>query len=198
MFTIIEPKYHCFYKSLIDQFITYIQDAQATIPTVSEQNSTTFILFQDKEKGVCGGGLLLKKKLNDLPKPLIKSIAPFVASEESIWKCSILLHFENNSSLYTTNEFEIFSQIFYRELYNNLTMLGRKEKTGFLCVSLDSNEYFCIEEIGFWPYVFELKPHDSLDGLFYGILPLIGSQYEAYQMTWKALDFSSEERRFEA
>ena len=47
-----------------------------------------------------------------------------------------------------------------------------KKKIDFLYMVREPGEYFCTEAIGFWPYVFEVRPCESLDGLFHGILSL--------------------------
>lgn len=96
----------------------------------------------------------------------------------------VFLSFEKESPLSATNEQDHFCQIFYRNLYNTLTEFGKREGTGFLCVSVDSCEYLCTEGLNFWPYIFELKPQHSPDGLFHGVLALTGSQYEEYQKRW--------------
>ena len=212
MFKIIEPKYHCFYKPLIEHFIKlmnshsspayfdeytwpflskplkpereqFIESRTYAAPQLSEheRNLSTFILTEDEEKGVCGGALLLKKKSNDFPRELMGTLSSFVTQPEYIWKCHIFISFEKNGYLYKTNEVDSFSQVFYQNLYDRLIEFGRREGVGFLCVSLSSGEYLCTEEVVLWPYIFELKPRNSSDGFFYGILPLIGSQCEAYQ-----------------
>lgn len=185
MFKIIEPKYHCFYKILIDRFMDHTKACSSMGLSQKDQNGATFILTDDRETGVYGGALLLNKRLNDFPPELVKTLADFVSPQDCMWKCIISILFEKESSLYDTNEIVHFSQILYRKLYNRLVGFGRKEETGFLCVSLDSGEYLCTEGLIPWPYVFELKPQDSSDGFFHGILPLTGSQYEDYQKMWK-------------
>ncbi|HUX79409.1 MAG TPA: hypothetical protein VMW10_06670, partial [Alphaproteobacteria bacterium] len=159
--------------------------------------AATFILNDDRETGVYGGALLLKKKLNDFPPELVKTLAEFVSPQECMWKCIISLFLQKESPLYETDEIMHFCQTFYRKLYNRLVGFGKKEETGFLCVSLDSGEYLCMEELIAWPYVFEIKPQDSSDGLFHGILPLTGSPYEAYKKAWRGLDLSSQKRKFD-
>ncbi len=167
-------------KSEVEQFIeskTYIA------PQLSEheQNLSTFILTKDEKKGVYGGALLLKKKSNDFPRELVGALSGFVPQPEYMWKCHIFIYFEKNGYLYQTDEVQTYCLTFYRNLYDRLVEFGKKEGAGFLCVSLSSREYLCSEEVALWPYIFELKPRNSSDGFFYGILPLIGGQCEAYQ-----------------
>lgn len=197
MFKIIEPKYHCFYKIPIDRFIELTKLYSPLEFSQQDQNRATFILADNRETGIYGGALLLNKRLSDFPPELVKTLSDFVSPQECIWKCIISLSFEKDSPLYETDEMLHFCQIFYRKLYNRLVGFGKKEETGFLCVSLDSGEYLCTEGLVSWPYVFELKPQDSSDGLFHGVLPLTGGPYEAYQKAWHVLDFSSQGRKIE-
>ncbi len=194
MFKTIEPKHHCFYKPLIEHFIKSCPSLGFEFSNPL-QNRTTFILKEDQKRGVYGGAMLFKRKLSDFPKELVKPLSNFISLKEPIWEAVVSISFEDDSPLYTSREVEQFCQTFYRSLYETLVKFGKKERTGFLYVSLDSGEYHCVEGLTLWPYVFELKPQDSSDGLFHGILPLIGSQYESYKQAWQALDFAFQERR---
>lgn len=40
--------------------------------------------------------------------------------------------------------------------------------------------------MSFWPYVVEIKPHESLDGLFHGVLSLTENQPRS---RWNAITF---------
>ena len=44
---------------------------------------------------------------------------------------------------------------------------------------LRAREYLCTEAIGFWPYVIEVRPQDSFDGLFHGVLFLTPNPSQA-------------------
>ncbi|MBA3814579.1 MAG: hypothetical protein H0X26_08895 [Alphaproteobacteria bacterium] len=190
MFTVIDPKYQCFYTFPISHFMELIKSRAYFGLSKQDQNRATFVLLEDEEKGVCGGALLLKKRLSGFPHEVANTLSDFVSPKDYVWKCMVFLSFEKDSPLCTTNEGDHFCQIFYRNLYNTLVEFGKKEGTGFLCVSLDSVEHLCTEEIICWPYIFELKPQNSSDGFFHGILSLTGSQYEAYQKNWKGALFS--------
>ena len=197
MFKIIEPKYHCFYTSLIERFVDSLKLSLMVGAEFSDslQNKTTFILREDTEKGVYGGAMLFKTELSDFPKEFSEPVSHFLSLNDLIWKCIISISFEDDSSLCRTGDVEGFCQNFYRCLYESLAEFGQKGKVGCLAVTLDPGEYLCTEGAIFWPYVFELKPQISSDGFFYGILPLKGIQYEAYKRVWEALDLSSAERR---
>lgn len=84
-----------------------------------------------------------------------------------------------------TPESEYHLQSFYRELYEGFVEFGRIKGIGFLIMKLSPKVYNSTKIYGLWPYVVELKPDNSLDGLFHGILPLTGSQYIAYRKSWE-------------
>jgi hypothetical protein len=126
-------------------------------------------LFIGKEDrhGFCGGALLLKKRLLPFQRNVgsQKSLFPFQKGE--IWTCTLKLHIDNS-----TLDFESFSKEFYHNLYEKLVAFGREVGTDFLYMVLDPGEYLCTEVIGFWPYVVEIRPQESMDGLFHGVLSL--------------------------
>lgn len=185
MFKIIEPKYHCLSMPSINHFTELIKPQKSFGLSKQDQNGATFVLCDDRKNGAWGGALLLKKSIDEFPYEVVNALSGFVPRKEGIWKCVVSLVFEKESPLSTTNEGDHFCQIFYRNLYNNLVEFGKKQGTGFLCVSLDFGEYLCTEGLIFWPYVFKITPQQSADGLFHGILSLTGSQYEDYQKNWK-------------
>jgi hypothetical protein len=184
MFKIIEPKHHCFCATPINHFMDLVKSRHAFGLSKHDQNQATFVLCDDKIKGACGGALLFQKKVEDFPYKISNTLLDFIPPKEKAWECIVSLSI-NDSSLWATNEEGYFCQQFYRNLYNNLVDFGKKESTGFLCVSLDFQEFLCTEGVTLWPYIFELKPQQSSDGLFHGILSLTGSQYEDYQKNWE-------------
>lgn len=191
MFTVIHPKYHCFCTSPINHFMELIKSHTGLQFSKHDQNRATFILCEDKKNGVQGGAILLKNRLSNFPQELANTLSDFVSSKEYIWKCMVFLVFEKDSPLCETNEQDHFCQIFYRKLYNTLAEFGKREEAGFLCVSLDSQEFLCTEGLTLWPYLFELKPQQSSDGCFHGILSLTGSQYEDYHKNWASSEAPS-------
>jgi hypothetical protein len=82
--------------------------------------------------------VLFQKKVEDYPYKISNTLLAFISPKKKVWECIFSLSIENDSSLWTINERDYFCQRFYRNLYNNLVEFGRKEVTGFLCISLDS------------------------------------------------------------
>ncbi len=192
MFMIIDPQNHCFYKPKIDHFIELMKRYYQRDLSLSDQNSSTFIIAEDETRGVYGGALLAQKKVRLLSEKLRKKIDCLISQDQWVWTCTVFLHIQNDDPLSTTDNFEPFCWDFYRTLYKQLTEFGEKVNTGFLCMTLDSGEYLCTEEMGLWPYVIEIKPQESSDRLFHGILSLTGIQYESYLKNWKVVELSLE------
>lgn len=199
MFKIIDPQYHCFYKTEIDQFLQLLKEQDFPKLSDPDIHMTTFILAEDEEQRAYGGALLLEQKFCDLPSELMRNLSRFVSYKKDVWRCTTAFHIEEKGPLYraTGEVLENFCQAFYRQLYDHLVEFGRRKGIGFLCITLNSTEYFCTEGVGHWPFIFELKPKDSLDHLFHSILPLTGSQYESYKKAQAALDISFQERKIE-
>ncbi|MDZ4322495.1 MAG: hypothetical protein U1A05_00170, partial [Alphaproteobacteria bacterium] len=100
-----------------------------------------------------------------------------------VWECSFSCFSKNRDQEAKISV--ISPQEFYRNLYNKLVEFGKKKEVGFVIMKLLPETYLSSKEWGAWPYVVELKPENSPDKLFHGILPLTGSQSEAYQKSWK-------------
>ena len=69
-------------------------------------------------------------------------------------------------------------QKFYQDLLEKFMEFGQKTKADFLYLTLCPFEYERTKNKGFWTYVLEIKPEESPDGLFHGILPLSAQQKE--------------------
>lgn len=181
MFDVILPKNHPYQNPLKDSFLEIIKKNQTLNYVFRDQKNATFILTQDPLNGFYGGALLLKQKLSFLHKDIRKSLFSQSSQKQEIWT--------GNVSLYMTHDlpahFESLCKSFYQNLYAQLVEFGIKEKISFLCVTLEPGEYLCTEAIGLWPYVVEVRPQDSSDGLFHGILSLT---HKPSQATFKIME----------
>jgi len=142
----------------------------------------TFIVAKKDNKTIFGGACLLKKKLVDIQEDLGELVAALTVHKNAVWECSTI-YFETFSTHLPSHspEEETFSKHFYRGLYEELVTFGSQKRVSFIIMKLPPDIYVATKKFGLWPYVVELKPQNSPDGLFHGILPLTGSQYEAYQ-----------------
>ncbi|MBY0501228.1 MAG: hypothetical protein K2P93_04415 [Alphaproteobacteria bacterium] len=190
-FDIIESQEELFKNQsikLIEKEINFLQGMDLPL---KDRNKTTFIIAEGWERGIVGGACILKKKLNDIQEDVAELITTLTIYESYVWECSsVYLGGPSQVPIPGTYESLTFLRNFYRGLYEGLVEFGNKNKTGFMIMKLTSEIYIASKEFGLWPYVVELKPHHSQDGLFHGILPLTGSQYQSYQQTWENLDKS--------
>jgi len=173
MFKLIEPNDQHSNKALITPFLNTLKNDPVLSFFSQHPDQATFIMMADETKGIHGGALLIKKRLITLHPSLKKNMTSFASKDGYVWVCTASLSIEMDALAYN---FETFCNVFYRELYKTLHQFGQKEETNFLCVMLEAGEYLCTEVIGLWPYVMEIRPQDSSDGLFHGILSLTKSQ----------------------
>ncbi len=169
MFNIIEPKDRYLYKTVADLFSGLIKERAMLDYSFQDHTSATFIAIKGQSNGIFGGAILLKQRVGTLHQKVGKHLSTLEPKNGEVWTCSIFLHGEN----YSLSQNESFCKLFYQNLYQQLVEFGMKKKIGFLCLMLEPGEYLCTEVIGSWPYAFEIKPHESRDGLFHGILSLM-------------------------
>ncbi len=167
MFQVIEPKDHDDHKPLTHLFLESIHNNQELKKAFSQTKQATYILMQHEAKGIYGGAILLKNKISSLHTLLSKHILSSLKGE--VWTCNAYLHLDNEKLF---PDFEAFCALFYRDLYMRMREFGEHKGIKYLYVKLIPGEYFCTEVLGSWLYVFELKPQESNDGLFHGVLSL--------------------------
>ncbi len=169
---------------LIRRKIKFIQGKNIILEDLSK---ATFI--HTEGRGIAGGACLVKKEIKHIHQDVRTLVANLALHQGHVWECSGV-YLETSLTYPTPDspEFRFYSQAFYRELYEELVEFGKKNHIGFMIMKLGSEVYASTKEFGLWPYVVELKPKNASQGIFHGILPLTGSQYEAYQNVWKDLD----------
>jgi len=169
MFITVPPQNQASHKAFIDPFISFIKDDSRLKQSFRGHKKATFILTQDEAKGVYGGALLLKERMDIVRRNLGKDMAYFIPKTGEVWTCTVCIRATINDYVL---QYDSLYASFYRQLYEKLTEFGMKEKTTYLWMILLPVEYLSTEHLGFWPYVFQVRPQESLDGLFHGILSL--------------------------
>ncbi|OJW54970.1 MAG: hypothetical protein BGO67_05120 [Alphaproteobacteria bacterium 41-28] len=169
MFTTVLPQYHASHKAFVDPFISFIKDDPRLRQCFRGHKKATFILTQDEAKGIYGGALLVKERMDVVRRNLGKGMAYFIPKTGEIWTCTVYIQAKINDYIL---QYDSLCASFYRQLYGKLIEFGMKEGTTYLWMILLPVEYLSTEHLGFWPYVFQVRPQDSLDGLFHGILSL--------------------------
>lgn len=177
IFTVIEPDSVCFNNDLVNPFTKLVKEDFKLREFFEDSAAKSFILTQDKKREIYGGALLYKKKLNFLPSKISKELKSFSFPEGNIWACTLCFHLKNNNF---PSEFEVYFKDLYKNLYEELSQFGAKEKTSILYMILQPAEYLCSEVLGLWPYRLEIRPMESSDRLFHGVLPLIAPRSQTF------------------
>jgi len=184
-FEIIEPQGKLFKSKIVTLMEKKIKIFQGDNYPLKNRNKT-FIVAQGWEKGLIGGAFLLKKRVNDVQEDVRELLTTLVIYEECVWECScVCLEVSSKFSTSAALQCDQFPQNFYRGLYEKLVEFGRRKNLAFIIMKLTQEAYEATKEFGLWPYVVQLNPKTTPDGLFHGVLPLTGSQYEAYQKIWE-------------
>lgn len=188
-FNIIESEQHILGNHLIDVMVKKMRFFQKKNERMERKNEAIFIIAEGKEGGLLGGACLLKKELHAIHGDIRELVATLSFPDGHVWECSsIYVETLPTYSLQDIPESKCFAQHFYRELYEKFVEFGKAKNTGFVIMRITAEIYAATKEFGLWPYVVELKPQNSVDGYFHGVLPLTGNQYESYLKMWKALD----------
>lgn len=177
MFNVIEPQEHLLYKSSIDLFL---QELHIAVGLKNDQDLThaTYVLLEEKIEGIEGGILLLKQPLEVSSKEVrsyLRALCPQYTPYSEIWTGRIAFRFSKDISGW---DYEKISTLLYCALYEDLVAFSVKENTPFFYLTLPLVEHLSIDMLGFWPYLLKVSPHESLDGLFHGILSLIKAQQD--------------------
>lgn len=180
-FDIIEPKEDSHESKYIKK-IEHLMNPLKEDP--SELKNYIFVeeLLEGRENEFIGGALLLKKELYKVQED-VRELVGTLPLQGFVWECSFSCFSKIRDQ--ETRISTISLQEFYHGLYNKLVEFGKRKGIGFVIMKLSSETYLSSKEWGKWPYVVELKPENSPDKLFHGILPLTGSQREAYQKSWE-------------
>lgn len=177
MLKIIEPDSQRYYRSCIDLLMGSMQLHQNIPLTTEEQKRATFIIGIDEASNIYGGAILYKKSVRDLQAQLTDVVSTLIPEAEDVWGGTLsFLMAEKASALPIDRANE--TQKFYKDLLVKFIEFGHQKEIRFLCLTLNPFEHLRTRTRGFWPYILEVKPQDSLDGLFHGILPLPEKKYQ--------------------
>ena len=154
-----------FQKSYINSFLDKIKCHSSLNPFPRNIIQAKSIFTQDNTASNFGGAILLKQKISSVHRELRKTWAA-LCNDKDTWMCTAGL------SVGESINTEQVCKEFYVSLYEMLCHFGKEEGINYLYVILSPGEYLSTEAMGFWPYVTEIRPHESYDGHFHGILSL--------------------------
>ncbi len=183
MFETIDPSQHSSNTGLLEVFCEKIAKNKILSQFFQNREDSTFLLMNEESKGIFGGAFLVKNRMSSFEKRIRENMPAATRQAKEAWTCTVYLHLENENVF---TDFECFSKKFYVELYQKLSEFGHKEGIDYLSIVLIPGEYLCTEVLGFWPYVVEVRPSESGDGLFHGILSLLKSRPKPNPKTWEA------------
>ena len=72
---------------------------------------------------------------------------------------------------------------------------GKKEEADFFILSLRPAEFIKIKTHGHWPFLIEILPNASSDGLFHGLLALKPEKPKTHTKAWRTVDSLDKIRR---
>lgn len=171
MFQIIPPSEQKSHREMIDSFMKELESYNPSIfNNFHDLNNATLILAHEEK--IKGGAILLKKKISNL-HPILQAHLKDITLNQEVWTGTTYLHFHKKIRGLT---FESLCKIFYLHLYESLIAFGVKEKASSLYLTLDPCEHLCTDLMGFWPYKVQVRPRESKDSLFHGLLYLTCEQ----------------------
>ncbi len=165
MFKVIEPQEYCYYRGRVDLFVELLKQRQDVPLSSEEQELSTFIVGQGEEGHIYGGAILQQRHVSELPAHIESVISTVIPNRKHVWAATF--------SLCAEPAIEDPS-LFYADLLKRFIDFGKEKSSSFLCLSLTPAEYMRTEG---WPYVLEVSPDETSDGLFHGILSLSGDAH---------------------
>ncbi len=184
-FDIQESSYKIFRNNFTHAMVEKLKFFQGIDAPLGTRVRPLFITVEGEKGKIIGGACLLKKDLHSLQGDIADLIATLTSPHKQVWECSAV-YFDAlpQYASWDAENLHLLMQNFYRTLYDGLVAFGLKKNAHFIVMKLLNETYSETRTIGLWPYVIELKPTSSSDGLFHGVLPLIGRQYESYKKIW--------------
>lgn len=190
MIKIIKPRDHKHNESTIEDLLDLFTATQSQPLSLSsrqslspplrlefsseEKSKITFMVAENTGRGVYGGAILYQLSVKNVDEKFAKLISA-LSNKTKVWVASPCFYANQQNQ-----DFDLSSDIeqldlchrFYHGLLRKFIEFGRKQKAGFLVLSLTPRNYFKTKSYGDWPYLLEVHPKDSNDGLFHGLLPL--------------------------
>ncbi len=169
MLNIIEPQDHSTYQSRIDSFSNLLKIYQNFSLSSKSQDKATFIIAEDEKRGVYGGAVFYPQKAKELHKHISDLLC--IPENRTVWcvrLCFCIDQSENCSKLEVLDLLENF----FLNLHQVLSELGKKKDTNCLVLTLNPQDLHNTITYGKWEYFLEIKPKESSDGQFHGLLRL--------------------------
>lgn len=189
-FSIIEAPHKMLRNTIFQSMVEKMKFFQGIENPLGVRVDPVFVIIEGERRKLLGTACLFHKEIPEVQEEVADLISALKSPHDQVWECSTI--YVNSSSphiaSYAIDPYLI--QAFYRKLYEGLIAFGIKKNIHFIVMKLLSETYSATQEMGLWPYVIELKPSHSADGLFHGVLPLVGRHCETYKKMWSDQIFS--------
>lgn len=169
MLKVIEPQEQDFYKHTINSFLNLLKSQQDFELSSKERSKATFIIAEDEQQGVYGGTLLYRQQTSKFHEKLARIILSLQPEMQSLWSARLCFYIKDEEEIFTLDRLSLY-QTFYLDLYKAFAEFGAQKELDFLALTLHYRDYRNIQTYGYWPYLLEVRPHDTPDGYFHGLL----------------------------
>ena len=171
MMKIIKPKDYNLYQPKIEALLDLFSVYQNVELSSEEKRTATFMIAEDKERGVYGGAFLIQKPIEKLDEKTRDILNVFSSHKKKVWTANLCFCLDGNEPFSDLENLDL-CQNFYERLFKKFIKFGKQEKTKFLVLTLRPTDLFRSKTYGHWPYLLEIEPKDSMDSLFHGLLSL--------------------------
>ena len=166
-------------EALLDLFRVY----QNVELSSEEKRTATFMIAEDKERGIYGGAFLIQKPVEKLDEKITNILHVFSSHKRKVWTANLCFCVDGNEPFSDLENLDL-CESFYNGLLKKLIKFGKQEKTKFLVLTLRPTDLFRSKTYGHWPYLLEIEPKDALDSLFHGLLSLKVEKSALYKSAW--------------
>lgn len=171
MLKIIEPSSHEVYQPEIDRLLYFLQVSQKVEIPVEEKTRSSFIIAKNPKCGVYGGAVFRKKRSDALNETIETALFTLHSKSRKVWFVQLCACIVGCEGLSREDKLTLFKS-FYSRLYKQLVKFGKQHKARFLVLSLSPSDYAITSSYQGWPYILEVRPDNTLDHRFQGILAL--------------------------
>lgn len=154
----------------VESFLRLLKVYQSFSLSSEEKAQAIYAIAENKELGVYGGAVLYPQKVSNLSAKVGKVIATLLPTKQEVWCVRLHCCLDQDDHFMTHQKLDL-KEALYQNLFKVMLEFGEREGQEFLVLTLCSDDYLYNSRIhSSWPYILEIKPSSSADGLFHGLL----------------------------
>lgn len=185
MLKIIEPEFHENHGHTIDSLLGLLKIYHNFSLSPEAQDQATFIIAEDKTRGIYGGAVLYPQKIssslelaaNDTDEETLgKMFSAFQPKGQVYWTAKICLCMGGKEHSSAFDNLDLCLS-FYKNLYKALTEFGIAKDIEYLSFTLYVPETIMVLPYEEWPYLLEVRLTEDKDEFLHGILSLKGNKF---------------------